>query len=317
MPSRARACLPPAPCVPPSTTMPPDGAVDVPLNVEVEAVRTSESAATPVVVVTLRVARTGFVVPLVEARTPRRFRPESPLAPNTRYELLAPLNVPRDPWGPTCLDTPTVVATFTTGTGTDTTAPSGLTASAGGCSTAACDQEACCGPYDAVIARAVWDATDDGGLPVSFAFGSPDGPRTYARGGSAASLRSGSSGADPLVMAVPLPGGGPVFAIDAAGNVSLESAPFTLNFSCGYPTPDVDAGVDLDGGGLLGGDSGLGDSGLEGGARCDGAVCPPAVPAPGGCGVAPGTSSSGTFGALLLSLVALAARRRSRAGALP
>lgn len=306
LPKRATACLPIPHCVDATWTVPPAGAVDVPLNTELEAMPFGALAGVPrtAVALALRVADTGEEVILVDARTRGRRRPDSPLLPETRYELYAPTSVSRSPFGMECATEPTVlVASFTTGTTTDETAPTGVTAAATGCGTESCDDGACCGPYVARLYGARWSATDDGALPVAYAFGSPDGPRTLATMGTAVSHESGF-GRSPFW--IDIPGASPVYALDAAGNVSLDSADFMLG--CAPPPPEppepppeppapVEPPVDE---------------------SCDGGTCPTTMPMESsdgsGCTVTSAPCAPrGSFALLLLSAAMLAMRRRRSA----
>jgi MYXO-CTERM domain-containing protein len=297
MPERASACLPAPSCGNVAFTVPPNGAVGVPLNVELEAMPFNVTAYTPptAVALVLRVADTGEDVVLGPARTLGRARPESPLLPETRYELYAPPALRRSVFGTECGTEPTaLVATFTTGTTSDVVAPAAVTAAGTGCGGASCDNGACCGPYVAVLHYAAWSATDDGALPVAYAFGSPDGPRTLATMGTSVGYESGY-GRSPFW--IDIPGASPVHAIDAAGNVSLESAEFTLGCAPVPPAPpapvEPPAEPPADG-------------------SCDGGACAPPTDADGGCSVttAPHTRN-GSFAILLLVAALFAARRRS------
>ncbi|MDQ3035421.1 MAG: hypothetical protein M3Y87_23655 [Myxococcota bacterium] len=285
-PVEARACSAWPDCLPPSVALPPDGSLDVPLNVEVEALLPFLPGGTPVITPRLRVADTGEEVLLVPARTPGRFRSDGPLDPSTRYELLAPREAPLRsfPSETSCTSEPVVISTFTTGDAIDSTAPRGVTAAGNGCSVSTCSSSACCGPYVAAISSASWHATDERALPVAYAFGSPDGPRTFATGGAATSF---SGIGNPLASSGRIPGASPVFAIDAAGNVSLESASFDLDFSC-QPTPEE----------------------AEERARCDGAATCPRPSS--GCSAAPRASSPALYASLLAVSLAALGRRRSR-----
>lgn len=297
LPSTAGACLPLAPCASTARTVPPAGSVDVPLNVELEAIALGAMAGAPPAVVTLRRADTGEDVPLIAARTPGRFRSALPLAPGTLYELSAPMYFLRTLYSPTstCDATPTVVASFTTGTTVDTMPPTNIAASGGGCGVEECDSSACCGPYRARLYGARWSATDDGTLPIAYAFGSPDGPRTLATSGSQITYESGS-GVSPFW--VPIPGASPVYAIDAAGNVSLDSAAFTLTCSTPPPAPPIVPPP---------------PEPLVPPGTCDGGACPPppAMGSPGdGCSVSPRASSYAPLCALLCTALFTVGRRR-------
>ncbi len=281
-PELAAACSPIPSCPSVTVTLPPDGALDVPRNVELEAyVSYPRRVASSL---ELRVADTGQHVALAPSPLPGRMRPVELLEAGVRYELLGPRNL-RAFVGDstTCDEALHVLATFVVGDHIDTVAPTDVRASGGGCVVRTCGSTSCCGPYVAAISGGTWSATDDGGLPVAYAMGSPTGPRTFDTRGSVAMTNGGAPlhGAPSIV-------GSPVFAIDAAGNVSSPSPTFEMSFSCYPSTPEEWAMYDL---------------------RCDGGPCPP-PPRSGGCAVARArTPGELAWLVLALSIGGLRARR--------
>lgn len=305
-PQTAEACSGPNRCER-LRTLPTDGAVDVALNVELEILAASEyftySGRTPP---TLRVAGTTELLALEPARTARRLRAIGGLAPRTTYEILGPS------LDPECLGgvDGVVLATFTTGDVADTTAPSQPETTTGPCIVDA-NLPSTCGGYLAAIAHSTWLATDDGGLGVVYAFGSPEGPRLERGHGTWVNLIQ-QFGLNPVVAFDPIPWqGGPVYAIDAAGNVSepADFGPVDLTcadgfFVCGdggvcsrdAATPDDDAGtaVSVDGSA----------SSIDAGSRGSGG---------GGCAIG-GRSRVAMPALALLIASAVGARRRWRRG---
>ncbi|MCA9675396.1 MAG: hypothetical protein H6709_24740 [Kofleriaceae bacterium] len=122
-PRDADACSPPPDGVWRRVVLPPDGAVDVPTNativVDYDVLVDSTLA--------LRVqggADVAIDVTTVDAAPRRVLVPQQPLQPSTIYEVLDDLALPCTELDPaTCLTTPQVVATFTTGAGRDDTPP--------------------------------------------------------------------------------------------------------------------------------------------------------------------------------------------------
>lgn len=287
----AQACSRPGPC-PPTRAFPPDGATDVPLNVELEGYLAGESGSRSGLV--LRVAETGEEVPLVAGRTPGRMRAEALLLPSTRYELY----VTTQRWAAPdeCTDELVLGSTFTTGDAEDVSAPTDVRASGPSCSPSVCSSGACCGPYVAAFSSVGWGARDDGALPLAYAFGSPRGPRTFATSGAALQC-SGCVGPEESVLAPRgrMPGSGPIYAIDAAGNVSVESASFTHDFSC-FPPPEAIC------------DGGLCPS-IDGGPNADGGTTP--TSSGGGCAVG-GHGGSSPWAIAALAILACWRRRAAR-----
>lgn len=239
-PSSVQACSAWPECSSPAGTIPHDGAVGVPLNAELEAyVYWADHRES--IPVTLRVAETGAAVPLEAASTPGRFRTLAPLESATRYELLGPAQARTAEHTTECAATTSVLATFTTGAEVDTVAPSTPSTTSHGCRVETCDSSACCGPYVAAISAASWHADDEGGFPVSYAYGSPSGPRTELERGTAARFLVGIGRIGGLSGYL-IEAGGPVYAIDIAGNVSAEGGDYTLDLSCTPSEPPRDAG---------------------------------------------------------------------------
>lgn len=308
-PRAAHACSALSPCDRPLGTLPPDGAVDVPLNVEIELF-TSDlyfGRLTQDVMPGLRVAGSDVLLALEPATTRGRVRAVGGLAPDTAYEIVGPsLDL-------SCATSmpDVVLATFTTGSSMDVVAPSTPTSTAGGCSLSTCTDSGCCGPYVAGTSSVQWTASDDGSLGVVYAFGAPDGPRLWRTRGTAVRMVYGH-GLYARVTTEPLPGASSraIYAIDAAGNVSEAGELAALDLSCADGVQLCDGGICQDAGvpdaGATTDDASLPQDG-DGGARDD-----PMRPAPS-CGVVRTTITARAIPFLLTLAGALLAFRRRRA----
>ena len=239
------------------------------------------------------------------------------LAPHTRYELLGPSRAAWRDGGtpdPECVVDPDVRATFTTGDAIDETAPDAPEVLAGGCRVDVCTDGGCCGPYVAALVGVSWSAAGESG-PVAFAFGAPDGPRTFATRGSYVSVVTSRVPA-PRVTTELVPGSGPVYVIDGSGNVSAPTPIPGADFSCA-PSPEAAAAL-LDTARVA--EAGVGDgdggdaSGLDG-SRFDASVRsadggPASSDAPS-CAARPAARGSASLALVLVVLAFVHGRIRS------
>jgi hypothetical protein len=277
------------------STLPADGATGVPTNTQVAieyAGSNAEAALTQLVVRPMGgqgiAAPASVVAESGAGRVLVLAKPASALTPNTKYEVLD--KFPNLPCASSpCAGAAHVVATFTTGDGPDTKAPTfaGLTSVPR--KAQSCDNTACCGPYTAVELDLMWDpATGETG-EVRYNVYS-DNKLVLARVTSAkAFIQCSGTGAQATTPGAILFGTGSigqvyVRAVDLAGNEDDNFIEFLPRLLClEFPG---DAGVDVpDAPGSSAPGTGTG----------------------GGCAVA---GSGGGAGPALLLLALLAVRRR-------
>lgn len=284
-------------CGGPPRTVPPDGATDVPIDAELEILSNPDFRPTLPGDLTpqLRVAGSDELLALEPNPVTGRMHAAAGLSADTSYELLGPRLDP----GCGALET-IVLATFTTGTRHDTTPPAAPSVAVEPCFVDTCNRGGCCGPFVGGAARATWPATDDTPFGLVYAFGAPDGPRLSRSQGLWTTVMGGTG---LLPTHQPVPGRGPVYAVDVSGNVSEGVMLPEPDLSCA-PAPNeiCDGGVCADAGAPdAGGRAGLDASHDDASTGAHGGSC--------GCSIDT-RSSAFAPGLALLVLSAVGARRR-------
>lgn len=306
--SDARACSGFPPCPWTADVLPRDGATEVPTNVWIR-VTTQGGEYWPVAAGTgelvLRVAGGAAIEVDLEATaiwpvTVRALTLREALTPDTTYELV------EMPVAGCSLD-PTLLSTFTTGSGPDHTPPSAPVVPASGCAHDSCDESSCCGPYDGFVYSIVRTrGTDD-------TTGADDMREQLLGDGE---VRLSSTRESRFLVGVPpngrggipLPGRALAFrAVDLAGNLS-DAVDSVLTCA---PRPDGGALLPRDGGGPTSRDGGAPTS-RDGGTPS----APGSEPgAPSGCSVMRGSTSPVAALAWVVGGCLLSLTRRKRATA--
>jgi len=266
----ADACGPPWGGVSERVVLPEDGATDVPLNARIYVLYDT-AGGDPGSTLSLRVqggadVALGATTPLTLGSA-RLLTPAAPLQPSATYELLDTLTLPCDSeFASDCISAAAVIATFTTGTAADTSAPS-LTGvslqSSGFCTGESCpDGEDV--QYDTITIGAV---ADD--LPtnwVQYMYLSTDGqvlagPTSWLITGRGC---GGGAGYFPIVKYLALPSTVDIRGVDLAGNV--ETTPHVLEGgTCDLIDCGPDAGPGAGGGPFAGAGCGCASGKLSGG----------------------------------------------------